>query len=67
MTRLNLRRPRQSKSSKPEKKKGINQVIRQVAATATNRFDEEDLCELPHCKISEKPYDSENDDDDDVV
>ena len=28
MARLNLKRPRQSKSSKPKKKKGINQVVR---------------------------------------
>ena len=64
MTRLNLKRSRQSKSSKPKKKKEINQVIRQVAATAANHFDDEDPCESPHCKKSEKPYDSGNDEDD---
>ena len=37
-----------------------------MAATAANHFDDEDPCELPHCKISEKPYDSENDDDEGV-
>ena len=50
MTRLNLKRSRQSKSSKPKKKKELNQVIRQVAATATNHFDDEDPCELPQEK-----------------
>ena len=55
MTRLTLKQPGQSKSSKPKKKKGINQVIRQVAATAANHFDDEDPCELPHCEIGEKP------------
>ena len=66
MARLNLKRPRQSKNSKPKKKKGINQVIRQEAATAENHFDDEDPCEFPHCKISEKPYDRENDDDEGI-
>ena len=66
MTRLNLKRPGQSKSSKPKKKKGINQVIRQVAATAANHFDDEDPCELPHCEIGEKPCDRKNDDNDGV-
>lgn len=41
-------------------------VICQVAATPANHFDGEDLCKLSHCKISEKPFDSENDDDDGV-
>ena len=66
MKTLNLKQLRRSKSSKPKKKKGITQVICQVAATATNHFDDEDPCELPQSKIGEKPYDSENDDNDGV-
>ena len=37
-----------------------------MAATPANHFDGEDLCKLSHCKISKKPFDSENDDDDGV-